>query len=154
MVKEKTQVNVRLEAEAAEALGAYADTLTGAATLACGLMPIVVARGLAELRGRFTEAELKLVLDALNGVGLGLLYSPSGAALAGQHLVITVRDAIELNAADAKWGVFGSTLVEKLEGLSVLHRIALELWTVRLWRACEDDALWTREIERLAGGAR
>lgn len=85
-------------------------------------------RTLADLRGVFTDSELKLMVDVFNSTVL----TP---ALAGQHLFINCSDGMELDRLDHKWEVTRKTLLEKLQALSIFQAACLEVWACGFWLA-------------------
>lgn len=80
------------------------------------------------LKNMFTDNELGLIVDALNGVYMG---DESSLRL----VWAAVQDAVKIDKLDEKWGVDGPTVVRKLEDLkdseyaSVVALIdAIESW--------------------------
>ena len=110
--------------------------------------PTLYARTLSELRGKFIQAELSLILDVLNG----LLLTPQ---FAGQHLQGSVTDAIAIEGIDRKWGVTATTLLEKISRLTLTQVAVLEIWAKGFWAqvdkkiAIED---WSRPLLPLETG--
>lgn len=102
------------------------------------------------LRATLAPGEAKAILDALNGVGL---LVEAGAGVLGEHVALEVHDADRLAGLGAKWGLNARALAARLAELPRVQRAALELWAADLWRRSDDDALWTREIAWLTGGA-
>lgn len=88
--------------------------------------PYLYRRTLAALRGKFTSAELLLMIDVSNGLYLS-------AGMAGQHLGLQVADAIALDAADAKWSVSATELMLKLDSLSTWEASCIEIWCQLYW---------------------
>ncbi len=76
-----------------------------------------------------SEAEASLVCDACNGT----LFDATNLRL----LWAEVADAIRLDHLDAKWGVDGHALVERLRSLSPAQTWALVDAVERYWRAPE-----------------
>ncbi len=74
----------------------------------------------------FAGAELKLIVDVFNGTALT-------AGIAGQHLLLSCSDGIELNNLDAKWDVDRKAFLEKLQSLSVFQAACLEIWANGFW---------------------
>ncbi len=75
-----------------------------------------------QLRQKFTDNELRLVLDACNGM--------TGHP---QLMWAEVYDAIQLHQTDIKWQVDGSIVVQKVRALSNLELYALEEAIQRFW---------------------
>lgn len=100
------------------------------------------------LRGlRFERAELDLIADACNGIGLSV---ESGSWSPG-YLLVEVEDAIALNGLDGKWSVDAKLVLGKLKGCSLLELAALTDLVVRVWAHPERD---TEEVYREAGALR
>ena len=77
------------------------------------------------------EAEAHLICDALNGVWLADITTPSQAK---SHVCIGVEDAIRLNAAAKKWCVDGDKILAMLRSLDDWHTMALMDAVSRFWR--------------------
>lgn len=123
------KITIRIAEQPADWLARHFTTKTEGAEFAVNLLPRLYRHALADMRGMFSAGELSLMLDASNGVWLG------EAGLAGQHLPLTVADAIRLDGAATKWDLDGDELLRKLDGLSLWHRLCLELWAVGFWRS-------------------
>lgn len=108
--------------------------------------PTLYRQTLAEMRGRFGADELKLLLDANNGLLLT-------AELAGQHVALEVADSISLNAYDKKWNVDGASLVRRLRELPAFSRAVLEVWARAFWADPETYASPDRYVAALTLGA-
>lgn len=143
--KEPKQLAARVSPDVADWCATIADTPTGGATVVLEAAPTLYRQALAEIRGQFTEAEAKLVLDALNGVHLvgGLL---------GQHLALEVHDAVALNALHRKWGVDAEKLDRAIGGLTSFQRAAVEMWGASFWVGdYQDEEFTRRHIALLVG---
>ena len=77
------------------------------------------------LKQKFSENELKLILDAANGLG----YSPQLIAGYQAHL----EDAIALDGVDVKWGVDAKTLLAKIEEMPKHELMMLHEWGWWFW---------------------
>lgn len=108
----------------------------------------LVRAALEPHRGRFSAAELKAILDVMNGVYLAI--EASDAELLGSHVAIEIADGESLNGLGAKWGVDGKKLARHVADLPLVARSAIELWCADLWRNSDDEELWEREIAWLA----
>jgi hypothetical protein len=88
------------------------------------LYVLAVAR--RRLREQFSEGEISLILDALNGTGFF-----------DEHALIfidaEISDAISLNHLDQKWKVDGPALVRKLAALSYTDKLTLVDAAERWW---------------------
>jgi hypothetical protein len=97
-----------------------------------------------ELRGKFTRPELMLILEVCNG----LLLTPG---IAGQHLVLSVHDGIELNGLDEKWQVDREQITAKLSTMTVAHLVVMEIWARAYWEsAWRDEATGDKWISEIA----
>ena len=80
-----------------------------------------------ELKGRFSQNELMLIMDSENG----RILTP---AFAGQGIVIQVQDSIALDQLDKKWEIDGKVLVNKLAELTIFQAACLEIWAEAFWK--------------------
>ena len=87
--------------------------------------PGLYRRAMFDLKGRFSEGELCLILDVFNG----LKIQPE---MAGQHIIANVGDGCDMNGLDEKWGISKSDLILKLT-LSIFHLACLEIWSQKFW---------------------
>ena len=94
--------------------------------------PVLFGRALLEIRGKFILGELSLILDVSNGTSLT-------AGIAGQHIMIDVKDGITLDGLDKKWGIDGVLLCKKLQSLTSFQRACLEIWGNAYWYAGDRD---------------
>jgi hypothetical protein len=81
---------------------------------------------LAELRGMFTEAEVLLIADVLNGYW----YIPANPK---HQLVSNVYDGITDNGLDKKWNVDKQALLNKLSSLSQFHSHVVLATVIQCW---------------------
>jgi len=101
------------------------ENLNQGATYALDAFPALYARTLHDLRGKFSAAELRLMADVMNATALTPM-------IAGQHLAINVRDGIELDRLDEKWGVQKEEILRKLD-LPIFALACLEIWIQAFW---------------------
>jgi len=85
-------------------------------------------RTLHEMRGKFVEGELMLMIDVCNG----LMLTPG---LAGQHIIADVSDGCDLDKLDQKLEIDKKTMIEKLESLPIFSLACLEVWACGFWRS-------------------
>lgn len=78
----------------------------------------LLARTRRDLRRLFSDKEMGLILDALNGTAF---FDTFGIYLI-QH---EIADAISMDALDHKWEIDGKALVEKMNALTDAQRLAL-----------------------------
>lgn len=86
----------------------------------------VLADARRRLRDEFSEGEISLILDALNGIGHFDVHAPS-------FVNAEIADAISLDQLDAKWKVDGPALVAKLNALSYADKLAIVDASERWW---------------------
>jgi len=108
------------------------ESATAGATLILESWPTIYTATLSELRGVFSEPELKLMLDVCNGLALT-------GRLVGSHLLLEVADGCVLNGADTKWAVDREVLVGKLRPLLRAQCAALECWAAAFWAGEYND---------------
>ena len=90
------------------------------------MMPALYSRTLADLKGRFAQGELSLMIDVFNGTMLT-------SHIAGQHLTINCVDGMELDKLDEKWEVEKEKFIEKLKELTIFEAACLEIWANGFW---------------------
>lgn len=83
-------------------------------------------RSAGALREALSEGEVSLILDALNGVGMMDEHSPA-------FIPHEIKDAIDIDRLDRKWGVDGASLVAKLSAMSYAQLCALADAAERYW---------------------
>ena len=79
-----------------------------------------------QLKGVFSENELKLFIDVMNNTAL----TPHHA---GQHLRAGVEDGIALDHLDSIWEIDKNDLISKLGDMSVPEIFFLEIWIQGFW---------------------
>jgi len=99
-------------------------------------------RTLAELKGKFSHGEMSLVVDVFNGTALT-------SGLAGQHILLSCSDAIELDGLDTKWEIDKKELLEKIQGLTIYQAAVLEIWANGYWYSQGDMEDFNGYIGRL-----
>lgn len=77
----------------------------------------ILNRAKTELRGQFSREECGLILDACNGVAFMDTISI-------QLLPENIVDAIDMDGLDKKWGVEGSSLVQKMRTMTYADKVA------------------------------
>ena len=96
-----------------------------------------------ELKGKFSQNELMLILEAGNG-------TMPAAAFAGQGINIQVQDGIALDKIDGKWKINGDKLIEKLANLTIFQAACLEIWASAFWERHESLNI-QKYVEEMAG---
>lgn len=82
----------------------------------------------SRLRKMFTQQEINLILDNLNGVWL---REPALLSMTG--IGINIQDGIEIDNLDKKWVVSGPDLIEKINNLNFAALCALADSVERWW---------------------
>lgn len=82
---------------------------------------------LHEIKGKFSDNELNLILDTFNGNFL----TPQ---LIGQHLHAQVDDGCKFEYLDEKWEVTKEDLLKKISELTNFQAAAVELWSSAFWQ--------------------
>lgn len=111
----------RISDSAAEFYPTVFSSLNGGLEYTIDAFPTLYRRTLAELRGVFSAAELKLIIDVFISTAL----TPG---LAGQHLALSVADGIALENLDKKWSVDAAAMKKKIETLTSFDAAVLEIW--------------------------
>lgn len=139
-----TKITSRVSDKTSEWLTATFKTKTAGSEYLLDALPMLYARVLHSLAGRFNLAELQLVLDVSNG----LILVPG---MSGQHIIADVEDGITMDKLDRKWKVSGPELVSKIKALSWFERACLEIWARSFWEhgdACDAKGLrdWCSQL--------
>jgi hypothetical protein len=135
-----------------DALLRFLPNPNAAVTFATELLAIAYPRALAEIRGRFTEPEARLMLDAMNGT---MWIGSEAPSLVGQRIAVEVADGCQLNGLDDKWRVDWTKLEATLGGLTSFQLVALELWCGEFWAGAYNDEGFEREhLAKLCGRAK
>jgi len=122
----KTVVSPRITEQAVDFLQQYFPNRTAGAEYTVESIIYILPQEILHLKEIFTSAELKLMVDACNG----LLLTPR---LAGHHLQASVEDGIRLDNLDMKWEIDAQALLDKIEALSPAQRAILEIWAIGYW---------------------
>jgi len=103
---------------------------------------------LCGLRSKFTDDELKLIIDTFNATHL----TPW---LAGHHIIDSCRDAINGNGLDKAWVVDKKTFLEKIKSLTIFQAACLEIWANGFWYGDPGNKELNMEkwIKKLSGDA-
>jgi hypothetical protein len=135
------QVSPKIDDRAAEFYAAHFSTTNQGVSYTLEAFPAIYRRTLGELQGRFTEAELSLILDVVNG----LLLTPQ---FAGQHLPAEVSDGVALEFLDRKWEIDGPNLIGKIQDLTIGQTAVLEIWAKAFWVQSPSPELadWCRAL--------
>lgn len=136
----KKQITPRIEETAIEFLaGTFGSKYLGLQYIAEAFQPLY--RGsLMELRGKFSAAELSLILDVSNG----LILTP---LLAGQHVLEQCRAGIALDRLDKKWGVEDPDgFLARLGELPIFHASCLEVWAQAFRNDGRDLSDWVATL--------
>ena len=120
----------------------YADkfrSLTGGITYVTASFPQLYKRTLHYLKSKFSRGELMLMIDTFNATALT-------GEIAGQHLELSVFDAINLDGLDQKWEIDKDEFLHKIKALSFLDCACLEIWANGFWYGGEGAD--SRDIEK------
>jgi hypothetical protein len=132
MKKTKTRATAPKISEAAavwyDAATAF-DSLNAGATFVLDVFPALYSQALREMRGKFIQGELSMLLDVQNGT----IITIPGAA--GRALLLNVADSFDLypGVYEEKWGVDGPALNEKLKTCTSFQLLVLEIWCGMFW---------------------
>jgi hypothetical protein len=94
---------------------------------------------LALTQVQLSDGEASLIVDAMNGTLINLQ--------AAQLLPAEIEDAIALDSLDRKWEVDGAALVAKLQGMSLLQRMAICDAVERFWVEHEVENIRARLVQ-------
>lgn len=131
-MSDKVSVGPKIEKKTYAELRELFGNANAGVTWTAEAIPHLYKRALSEIRGRFTEHELKLMIEALNGT----ILTPM---LASQHLLLGVHDSIEMSRLDKKWEVDRVEVLGKITALTSFQRAMLEIWIWRYLDGCESE---------------
>lgn len=134
-------ISPKIRESAAEFYPDLFRNLNAGATHTLEAFPVLYRRTLHEMRGRFSEGELSLMIDVFNGTWL----TPD---LAGQHLGVQCSDGIALDGLDEKWGVEKDGFLDRVRTLTVFQAACLELWAVGFWATLPDGVGGQENFDR------
>jgi len=95
------------------------------------MLYVFLARERKLIRGQFTEAEAKLMIDCLNGTIMD--------QVAIQVIEANFQDGIALDGLDRKWKVDKVSFLAKFDGMSVLRKWALFEIIQDFWNAVSQN---------------
>ena len=105
--------------------------LNAGATYTLESFPGMYRKTLFGMKGLFSENELKLIVDIFNST----MLTP---VLAGEHLVWSVQDSIELEHVDKKWEVKKEIILQKISKLHLFEKACIEIWANGFWYNSDD----------------
>lgn len=120
--------NVRVLERLLETVGTKYSSANGGVNRALYLLENLEKRLGAEIRGTFTEDELKAILDANNGTMVSEPFWGSQRAMA-----IQMEDAEQFDQVGKKWGVDVSVIIEKIQDLSPASFLYFHEEIYRFW---------------------
>jgi len=134
--RKKTAVTPQLDQQAAEWLEKYYPTKYKGSGTILAAFPQIFAATVAEIKGRFGESELALMIDTMNGTAI----TPQ---IMGQHIAASTADAMALDALGEKWDVNRDDLNRKLTDLTAFQKAVIEIWAIGFWQGG-----WNKEYKR------
>lgn len=87
---------------------------------------VLYRQTLIGLKGRFSQSELRLMIDVMNAT----ILTP---VIAGGQLTGNVADGMALDGLAEKWGVDADALNQKLRACHVFETNCLEIWANGFW---------------------
>lgn len=126
------KIGARITDQTAEFLRSTFGSVNAGGEYIAGAFPALYQRTLRDLRGIFSVDDLSLMIDCHNG-------SVLIPGMAGQHLEIAVRDSMELDDIDAKWGVDRKKMMDRIRQLNLFDRSCLEIWSCAYWSSGPGD---------------
>ena len=116
----------RISTKTADFLTENFKTLNAGTEYTVEAFRVLCDRTLHGLRGKFTDGELKLIIDVFNSTALT-------ADISGRHLTMQCMDGMELDGLDEKWAVDRQTFTCKLQTLTLFEAACLEIWANGFW---------------------
>ena len=120
MAKTK-QTSMRLSAETVAWLNRFSNPLTVQLEEDLAQLRAYTSSGVAGVADEFTEEEINLIRDSLNGT----LFDPKHIVSWGHMLAANVSDSITLDGLDEKWGVDKEEILKNINSLSEKQVIGL-----------------------------
>ena len=123
----KHNIGPSISTNTMEFFGKNFKTVNAGASYALESFPVLYRRTLATMKGKFTEGELRLMLEVSNKLPL----TPS---IAGRHMAALCFDGIALDGTDNKWKVDPLEIDGKFKLLSDFEIAILEVWANSFWQ--------------------
>lgn len=127
------QVAARVSDEHEQWLKEYFRTKSAGAEFVVPWAVDTFFRSINSVRGQFSAAELKTILEAHKDVKL----LPDQSRLA--YLQLRVQDACDLNMVHTKYGVSKANFEAKLKRLNDTQAAALMIWATAFWVSKENQ---------------
>lgn len=143
--KEIIKTAPRIPGAAAEWYPGLFESLNQGLEFIIEAFPTLYKRALDEIKGKFLEGELLLMVDVFNATYL----LPQ---ILGTHLDIQVSDGCALDGLDQKWGVMKNPLLDKIAALTSFQAACLELFVVGFWHGGHWEKMDPREYVKEVKG--
>lgn len=121
----KARVTPRLDESTIEFMLKYFPSLNRGVEHFVNSMPVIVGKTLHQIKGVFSENELQLLVEAMNGANLSTKNT--------SNLQGSVQDAIEAFDLDIEFKVDSVKIIDKLNRLSLLELLSLEIFLYGFW---------------------
>lgn len=116
----------RISKQAAEFLPEYFRSLNAGCEHVLNSWPGLFRLTLEEIRGRFSEGELSIMLDVMNAT----FITPENY---GRHLIMNCQDGVNLDKLDEKWHIEKEIFFDKIQQLNTFQATCLEIWANGFW---------------------
>jgi hypothetical protein len=126
MAKKQKTLGPRVSEGAADWYKASFGNHNAGAEYVLAAFPALYARTIIDMKKIFTASELSLFIDIHNSATL----TP---AMAGQHIIASCEDSIDLDNYDEKWEIDPDSIRQKLYSTSIFERACLEIWATAWW---------------------
>ena len=131
----------RINKSTADFLPDYFVSINAGCEYVLNSWPGLFKRALDEMKGRFTEGELSVMLDVMDGTIII-------AGNYGRHLIGNCQDGIALDGLNKKWKIDKKVFLEKLEALSTFEAACLEVWSNGFWYSKNNWQTKVNDIEK------
>ena len=101
-------------------------SLTGGAQMVLEGTMVNYRAALREMKGIFSTDELKAMVDVMNAT----ILTPS---MMGQHLPLSIQDAIALDGLAEKWSLDPQDFIPRLLNRTTFQITTLEWWSNAFW---------------------
>lgn len=120
----------RLSSQAYAFMESTYSTVNAACEYTLDALPSLYQLTIQELKGKFSKAELALLLEATKEIKI---VKPGSGSIAGHHISSALTSAYQLRSGDIvnDYSVTYDSISQKIESLTSFQRYVLEIWLDR-----------------------
>ncbi len=132
--KKSRTIGPRISEKCREWLKRNFQTITGGAEMVLEGTMVNYHRALQEMKGRFSENELKSMVEVMNATMLIPM-------MLGQHLPLSIQDSITMDGLAEKWELDPKDFATRLAHCTNFQLATLEWWANGFWYGAGPDRL-------------